>query len=68
MDIEKAYSTHEINRGKILNLFLARNRHVLGSYTTRFCDAYYLIHLVFFNFSQNSLSSSAVHKIDTVLA
>ncbi|AKM84435.1 MAG: protein of unknown function with transmembrane region [Candidatus Campbellbacteria bacterium GW2011_OD1_34_28] len=30
MDIEKAYSTHEIGRGpKNLKLFLARNRHGL---------------------------------------
>lgn len=53
MDIEKAYSTHEIGRGpKNLKLLLARNRHGLWRCAIRFYDAY------LFNFLCLSLSFS----------
>jgi hypothetical protein len=68
MDIEKAYSTHEISRGpKNLKLLLARNRHGLWRCTIRFYDAY-LISFVFLYLSQDSLSSGTVHKFDSILA
>jgi hypothetical protein len=40
MDIEKAYSTHEIEKLRNFNLLLARNRHGLWRCTIRFYDAY----------------------------
>ena len=74
MDIEKAYSTHEIERFENLKLFLARNRH--GLEAIHYSTFYYaetnicilILALFFGKTSDNPLTILTVHKLNCIRA